>query len=375
MSRAQSRLRLFTPGPLNTTRRVRAALREDWGSRTPEFSELTQHVRQSLLSAAGAGPAFTAVPLQGSGTFAVEAMLATFVPNHARVLVLANGAYGERLADICSAQCIDHAVLRGNPARPLDVGALENALAGALTFSHVAFVHCETSAGVINPADAIVRSVGKQGCRALVDAMSAFGALKLDYAARALSAVAASANKCLHGVPGVGFVVSRKSDLERATARRSLSLDLRAQWKELERSGQWRFTPPTHVLAALKTALDEFHDEGGADARLRRYEALCSLLVGGMERLGFQCIVDEAHRAPMITAFSMPAGSRLNFDTLFRALSDSGLSIYPSKMHGVDGFRVGCMGDLAERDIRDLLSASADVLEASKMPAPAAAEC
>jgi len=359
MSEHRTHLRLFTPGPLNTTARVRNAMRDDWGSRTPEFIDLTARVRAGLLRAAQAGPAFTSVPLQGSGTFAVEAMLATLVPKHSRILVLANGAYGTRLADICSAQGIEHAVLRAGNATPFDIAAVDHALSGRMTFSHIAVVHCETSSGLINPVNEIAALAADHGCRLLVDAMSAFGALPLDYNISALSAVAASANKCLHGVPGIGFVLVRQADLEAATPRRSLSLDLRAQWKELEQSGQWRFTPPTHIVAALQTALEEFEEQGGRAARLAHYNRLHKRLVVGMEQLGFTCIVGSEWRAPMITAFSAPIGEAFHFDSLYEALARQGLSIYPGKVPGTTSFRIGCMGNLDDQDIDDVVNAIA----------------
>ncbi|MGH6913790.1 MAG: 2-aminoethylphosphonate--pyruvate transaminase, partial [Geminicoccales bacterium] len=271
---------LLTPGPLTTSAGVKRAMLRDWGSRDHAFIALNARVRQRLVHLAGAGASHVCVPLQGSGTFIVEAMLGTLVPKNGKLLVLANGAYGQRMATMARYHGRRLGVLETAEDRPNDPEALDRALTEDDAISHVAAVHCETTSGILNPIEEIAEVTARHGRRLLIDAMSAFGALPLDARQTPFEALAASANKCLEGVPGVGFAIVRKDALEAATGNApALSLDLQDQWATMEKNGQWRFTPPTHVLAALDQALAEHDAEGGVEGRGARYHENCQILI------------------------------------------------------------------------------------------------
>ncbi len=349
---------LLTPGPLTTSHSVKAAMLRDWGSRDRDFIALNARVRRQLVELAGGIGSHVAVPLQGSGTFVVEAMLATLVPPAGKLLVLVNGAYGERMAEIARRHRRAVVTLATAEDQPNDPQALDRALTADAAISHVAAVHCETTSGILNPIAALAEVALRHGRRLLVDAMSAFGALPLDAREVAFDALAASANKCLEGVPGLGFAIVRESALAAAAGNAaSLALDLYDQWQAMERTGQWRFTPPTQVLAALDQALAEHAAEGGIAGRGARYRENCRLLVEGMRALGFQTLLPDRLQAPIIVTFKMPADRRFAFETFHERLRARGYVIYPGKLTVAPSFRIGCIGHLGAREIEGALAA------------------
>jgi 2-aminoethylphosphonate-pyruvate transaminase len=357
---------LLTPGPLTTSPRTRRAMDRDWGSRDSDFIALTARVRERLARLCGAVDGYSCVPIQGSGTFAVEAMIASLVPRQGRLLVAVNGAYGRRMAEIARRLGRAVSVVEGAEHTPSEAGALDSALAalaGNGGVSHLAVVHCETTSGVLNPLAALAEVARARRVRLLVDAMSSFGALDIDARALGFEALAASANKCLEGVPGLAFVIAETAALAAAAgASPSLSLDLHDQWRGLEANGQWRFTPPTHVLAALDAALDGLDGEGGVAGRRARYGENCAHLVAGMRRLGFETLVADADQAPIIVAFRTPADRCFDFDRFYRALHRRGFVIYPGKVTAASTFRIGCIGALTAPDIDEAVAAVAEAL-------------
>ncbi len=354
---------LLTPGPLTTSLEVKRAMLRDWGSRDRQFIALNARVRARLVRLAGGGEAFTAVPIQGSGTFAIEATLGTLVPRGGRLLVLVNGAYGERMMKIAKVTGRQAVALTSPEDTTPDLAALDGILAGDPGIGHVAAVHCETTSGILNPIEDIARIVARHGRSLIVDAMSSFGALPLDAQALPCDAVVASSNKCLEGVPGVGFAVVRRGVLERCEGNaHSLSLDLHDQWRAMEANGQWRFTPPTHVLAAFDRALAEHEAEGGNEARLARYEANRNVLVDGMRGLGFQTLLPDQIQAPIIVTFRMPGDPRFDFAAFYDRLSGRGYVIYPGKLTVAPSFRVGCIGHLTPADMAAAVAAVAEVV-------------
>jgi 2-aminoethylphosphonate-pyruvate transaminase len=347
---------LLTPGPLTTSRGVKEAMLRDLGSRDHDFIELNASVRGRLLAVAGDTAGRVCVPVQGSGTFAVEAMLGTFVPAAGRLLVLANGAYGQRMAQIARRQGRDVLVLASREDEPNDVEALDRALAADPAVGHVAVVHCETTSGILNPLEEVARITARHGRRLLIDAMSSFGALSPGRIR--FDALAASANKCLEGVPGLAFVIAREEALAAGEGNApSLALDLFDQWRTMERTGQWRFTPPTHVLAALGQALAEHAAEGGVDGRRARYEENCRILVAGMRELGFEPLLPERLQAPIIVTFGMPADPRFLFEDFYDCLRQKGYVIYPGKLTAAESFRIGCIGRIGAAEMRGALAA------------------
>ena len=355
---------LLTPGPLTTRPETRAAMGRDWGSRDPAFIALTARVRQRLLALANAGEAFTCVPMQGSGTFAVEAQLGTLVPRDGRLLILVNGAYGRRMAEICRRAGRPYGVLEtGETEPPERAAALAGRLAAEPGITDVALVHCETTTGILNPLADLAAAVSEAGRRLHVDAMSSFGGIPVDLARLPLTSLAASANKCLEGAPGVGFVIARIDHLAgSADNAHAVSLDLHGQWAGLEANGQWRFTPPTHVLAALDRALDALDDEGGVAGRFARYWESCRTLVDGMRGLGFETLLDDAVQAPIIVTFRAPADPAWHFQTFYDRLAERGFVIYPGKLAQVESFRVGCIGAFRADTMARFVGAAGAVL-------------
>jgi 2-aminoethylphosphonate-pyruvate transaminase len=354
---------LLTPGPLTTAIETRRAMLRDWGSRDPAFIALTAELRSRLLRVASGEGSHVAVPLQGSGTFIVEAAIATLVGPADKLLVLINGAYGERMVTIARRMGRAVEALRWAEDRVVEPGMVAEALRADPSITHVALVHCETTTGILNPLAEIAAVVAAAGRAFLLDAMSSFGAIGIDLSTVRVTALLASSNKCLEGVPGLGFALVEPSALERAAGNSpSLSFDLHAQWRGFEADGQWRFTPPVQVVAALVEALRGLEAEGGPAGRLRRYQENFDTLWAGMRRLGFALFLDEAVQAPIIATFRMPADGRLEFRRFYDALAAQGFLIYPGKLTQAESFRIGCIGALDRRDFERLLEAVAGTL-------------
>lgn len=355
---------LLTPGPLTTAYSVKEAMLKDWGSWDSDFRKLTARLRTELLAMIGEGAAdFDCVPMQGSGTFVVEAMLGSFLPRDSRTLVLINGAYGARIAESLRYLGRDHIVIDKGDYLPPRGAEVTAALRGDPKITHVVAVHCETSSGILNPVKEISEAVYGEGRKLLIDSMSAFGALPLEVDDIRYEAIVSSANKCIEGVPGFGFVIARKSELEAAHGRsHSLSLDVHAQWASMEKTGQWRFTPPTHAMAAFMEALRLHRGEGGVAGRGARYFRNRDVLVAGMRELGFETLLTEPWLSPIIVTFFNPAHPAFDFGNFYEAMKARGFIIYPGKLTVVDSFRVGCIGQMDEGVMRNVVAAAADAL-------------
>ena len=349
---------LLTPGPLTTAAATKEAMLHDWGSRDNEFIAANAGVRERLVAIAGGGDDYVCVPLQGSGTFIVEAALGTLVPRHGKALVLINGAYGKRMAkilDYTGRAYVTHETPEDVPPEPADVDAI---LAADAAISHVLVVHCETTSGILNPIAGIAEVTAERGRGLVIDTMSAFGAIPLDVRQVPCDALLASSNKCLEGVPGVGFAVMRKAALAACEGNsHSLALDLYDQWTAMEKNKQWRFTPPTHVIIAFARALDLFEAEGGVAGRHARYSNNCRILVEGMRRRGFETLLPDALQAPIIVTFRTPVDPKFHFETFYDSLRRRGFVIYPGKLTVADSFRIGCIGQLGEAEMLGALAA------------------
>ena len=363
---------LFTPGPLTTSLSVKQAMLHDAGSWHGEFNALVASIRERLLALAGLTRAagWEVVLLQGSGTFGVESVFQTCVPPHGKVAVLTNGAYGERMVQMLAQARIDHVVTHTTEDAPLLPVAVEACLADEPTITHVAVVHCETTTGILNPIEAIGRVVKRHDKVFIVDAMSSFGALPIDFTAGGIDFLVSSANKCIEGVPGFSFVFARR-ELLLASERwaRSLSLNLLDQLKGFERNGQFRYTPPTHALLAFDQALRELEAEGGVPARGERYRQNHETLLRGMKRLGFRPLLQPSVQSHIITAFHYPVAG-FDFATFYRKLSERGFLIYPGKLTQVDTFRIGTIGRLFPPDLEQLVLAIERVMQEMNLPRP-----
>jgi len=349
---------LLTPGPLTTSMSVKRSMLHDWGSRDKEFIRINQAVREKLLAIANAQDAHVCVPVQGSGTFAVEATLGTLIGPKEKAVVLVNGAYGKRICKICEYHGREFVALETAENIPSDTQALDKILGDDNTITHVVAVHCETTSGILNPIHEIATITARHQRKLIIDTMSAFGALPLDAQQTPFDALVASSNKCLEGVPGMGFAIIKQDTLEHCKGNSpALSLDLYDQWVAMQGNGQWRFTPPTHVLMAFHQAIVEHEQEGGVSGRGARYQNNCHILVNGMRELGFVTLLPDELQAPIIVTFCMPNDPAFDFQTFYNRLSEQGFVIYPGKLTVADSFRIGCIGRLGEEQMHAALDA------------------
>ena len=355
---------LLTPGPLTTSASVKQAMIHDWGSRDAEFLRINRMVLDRLVELAGGQGSHVTVPVQGSGTFAVEAMITSFVPPSGKLLVLINGAYGQRALRIAEVAGRRTASLATPEDTPPDLARLDSLLMDDSAISHVFAVHCETTSGILNPIAEIAAIVARHGRRLLVDSMSAFGALPIDARQVRYDALAASSNKCLEGVPGLGFVICRREALAECKGNATtLVLDLFDQAEAFARTGQYRFTPPIHVIVALGKAIEEHAAEGGVAGRGRRYRENARVLIDGMRAMGFQTLLADRLQAPIIVTFHMPTDPKFVFQRFYDGLKDRSFVIYPGKFTVADSFRMGCIGRLYAEHMKGALAAVREVLD------------
>jgi 2-aminoethylphosphonate-pyruvate transaminase len=355
---------LLTPGPLTTSKTVKQVMLHDWGSRDATFVKINKAVMDRLPAIVNGGEDFVTVPMQGSGTFAVEAMLTSMVPRNGKVLLLVNGAYGQRAKKICEIAGRGVVVHETPEDTPPDLAAVEALIKADKATTHVFAVQCETTSGILNPIGKIADIAERHGKSLLVDAMSAFGALPLDAKTSKFDAVVASSNKCIEGLPGLGFVICRKAALEQAKGNATtLVLDLHDQWAAFVKTGQYRFTPPIHVIVAFHQALEEFDDEGGVAGRGKRYAENGRILIQGMRDLGFETLLPDHLQAPIIVTFRMPADKNFVFQSFYDKLKDRGYVIYPGKLTVADSFRIGCIGRLYPEHMRGVLAAIREILD------------
>ena len=354
---------LLTPGPLTTALPTRMAMLRDWGSWDSSFNAVTAVVRERVLAIVNAASTHVCVPMQGSGTFSVEAAVNTLVPRTGHVLVLINGAYGTRFAKLAQMMGRRVSVFQTAEDVPTTQADVERLLATDASITHVGLVHCETSTGILNPLREIAEVVARRGKSLIVDAMSSFAAIPIDAQAMPFDALVAASGKCVEGPPGMGFVIVRESALERCAGNStSLSLDLFDQWQYMEKTTQWRYTPPTHVLVAFAAALEAFVTEGGQPARLARYTRNYETLVRGMAELGFRPFLDPRIQAPIIVTFHAPADSRYTFRDFYDRVREKGFVLYPGKLTQVETFRVGCIGAIGPDEMRHAVNAVRDTL-------------
>ena len=353
---------LLTPGPLSTTKTVKAVMLRDWCTWDEDYNRLVQDIRKQLVRLATESEGYTSVLMQGSGTFGVESVISTAVPEKGKLLALANGAYGQRIGRIAARQKIDFVLQDSGELHLPDIDKLVEALETDPAVTHVAVVHCETTTGLLNPIEAIGKIAKSFRKVYIVDAMSSFGGIPMDIDRFGGDFLISSANKCIQGVPGFSFIVARQEELLKTKGRaRSLSLDLYDQWEVMEKdSGKWRFTSPTHVVRAFAQALKELHDEGGVEKRYSRYSENHRILVKGMRDLGFRCLLPDHVQSPIITSFLSPTEKIYEFRGFYDELKHKGFVIYPGKVTSADTFRIATIGDVFPKDMARLLNAVKD---------------
>jgi 2-aminoethylphosphonate-pyruvate transaminase len=354
---------LLTPGPLTTTLRTKLAMLKDWGSWDADFNAITASLRQRLLDVVHGRDTHVLVPLQGSGTFSVEAAVATLVPKTGHVLVPDNGAYCKRAARLTQLMGRKATVLAFAEDAPVSAAAVDERLRSDPSVTHVVLIHCETGTGVENPLADVAAVCERHGKGLIVDAMSSFGALPIDARRVRFDALIAASGKCLEGVPGMGFVFLRKAVLDACAGNsQSLAMDLHDQLVYMEKTGQWRFTPPTHVVAALAEAVTQFVEEGGQPARLARYSDNCKTLIDGMKALGFKTFLRTEVQAPIIVTFHAPGHKAYDFKRFYEAAKQRGFILYPGKLTQIETFRVGCIGAIGRNEMQQAVHAVAETL-------------
>lgn len=348
---------LLTPGPLSTSKSVRAAMLRDWCTWDDDYNQgVVQDVRRRLTALASAQPDnFTAVLMQGSGSFGVEACLGTALPRNGKLLIIANGAYGLRMGKFMEAMGRDYRILHFDETDQPDAASLQAALESDKAITHVAMVHCETTTGILNPIRELAVCAKNYGKTVIVDAMSSFGGIPLDMEEVGIDFLISSANKCIQGVPGFSFVIARRSLLEQCSGNaHSHSLDLYDQWETMNHTGKWRFTSPTHVVRAFQQALFELESEGGVNARYNRYCENQRRLSMGMDSMGFRPLLPQALQSPIITSFLYPSED-FDFSLFYRQMKQKGFVLYPGKISQADTFRIGNIGKVYSDDIDRLL--------------------
>lgn len=351
---------LLTPGPLSTSKTVKAEMLKDWCTWDDEYNEIVQSVRNQLVQLATPQTQnYTAVLMQGSGTFSVESVLGSVLPSDGKLLIISNGAYGQRMAVIAGVLKINFEIYDSTEICTPDPLIVDHLLSNDKSFTHVAMVHCETTTGILNPVNEICEIVNHHSKIMIVDAMSSFGGIPIDIDVLKIDFLISSANKCIQGVPGFGFVIARTAILEKCKGMaRSHSLDLYDQWDVMQRSnGKWRFTSPTHVVKAFAQALKELKEEGGIEMRWKRYISNQQTLVSGMREIGFVTLLPDDIHSPIITSFLSPVHPDYSFTKFYKLLKTKGYVIYPGKVSKHETFRIGNIGEVFLSDIHYLLAA------------------
>lgn len=354
---------LLTPGPLSTSQTVREAMLQDWCTWDKDYNEgVVMAIRRALLETAGLDDRYTTVLLQGSGTYGVEAAITCSVRPQDKLLIAANGAYGERMGKIAAYAGLRYELFKFAETEPVTAEAVSAILDKHPDATHFSVVHSETTTGILNPIERIAPLVKSRGLTLIVDAMSSFGGIPIDAAGLGIDFLVSSANKCIQGVPGFSFVIAGREALEKCKGvARSLSLDLYDQWETMEKgNGKWRFTSPTHVVRAFDQALRELREEGGVTARYGRYRENHAVLVEGMRAAGFRTLLPDQWQSPIITSFLYPDAS-FDFPDFYEKLKKKGFVLYPGKISQADTFRIGTIGDVFPDDFRRLTDIIADM--------------
>lgn len=351
---------LLTPGPLSTSDTVRKAMLQDWCTWDKDYNEgIVTPIRKGLLAIAGLDEnEYTDVLLQGSGSYCVEATIGATVKSSDKLLILANGAYGERMAQIADYYHLNYVLVSLHETEPITGEVARRTLEKHPDITHLSMVHSETTTGLLNPIEQVAEVIRGRNITFIVDAMSSFGGIPIDMKKLNIDFLVSSANKCIQGVPGFGFIIAKREKLIACKGvARSLSLDIYAQWETMEKGGgKWRFTSPTHVVHAFYQAMKELNEEGGVIARYERYKKNHRTLVDGMRTLGYTTLLPDASQGPIITSFLFPTVD-FNFATFYGLLKQRGFVIYPGKISDAETFRIGNIGDVFPEDIEGLLEA------------------
>ena len=348
---------LLTPGPLNCSPTIKKSMMMDYGSRDKKFTDIIHNIRTKLLDIGNIDRSkYTVVLIPGSGTYGVESVITSSVPTNGKIAILSNGAYGIRMTQIAKINKIDflHVELKNNEQVTVDV--VRNTLNSNNNLTHIALIHHETTTGILNPVNEIAEEIRKynktnnKNVKFIVDAMSSYGGIEVDFSNETIDFLVSSSNKCIESVPGFSYVIAKKTALmETNGIERSLSLSLYSQWKNMETTQQFRFTPPTHSLVAFNSALEMLIAEGGIKERNNRYTKYNTQIRNRMSAMGFAPYLKENYGC-VITTFYYPTQD-FDFEKFYRLLSDNGVVIYPGKLSDEKVFRIGNIGDISQREL------------------------
>ncbi len=356
---------LLTPGPLTTSDDVKAAMHFDKSPNSPAMVAMVREMRDYLLELAHATETHECVPLQGSATYGIEAACHTLIDKAtARVLVIVNGFYGMRLAEVMEPIGLNVVRMECPIVPPVSGEEVAAKLDEMPDITHVVLCHCDTGTGILNPLEGIAAACKARGVKLMVDAIASFGGFEIDAAALDLEALFISPNKCLEGVPGMAFVIAKRESLIAGKGRSpSYVLDLHSQWAWMEEKGWFRTTPPTHVLLALGKAVELHKAEGGIAPRQARYRSNWRRLVDGLRQHGFRTFLPDEHASPIIATFHDPDDPNYSFEAFYAAMEKRGFIIFPGRLTSAHTFRIGTMGDLRESDISLIIEAVLDSME------------
>jgi 2-aminoethylphosphonate aminotransferase len=365
---------LLTPGPATTSERVKQAqIVPDICPREPEFGALQDGIRKRLVQVVHGEETHSAVLFAGSGTAAVEACLSSVVPNHGKILVLINGAYGKRMLDMCRIHFHVHqiAVYETDYDALPDPAEVERILSEDASITHIALVHHETTTGILNPLEDITAIAHRHSVKVIADAMSSYAGIPIDLRLTPCDFLISSSNKCIQGMAGISFVICRNNLLTPPEdyRPRSLYLDLYGQHAGFDSTLQMRFTPPVQVLYALDSALDEFFEET-QQGRYRRYCRCWDVLIEGMTELGFSMAIPYLPQSKLLTTFLEPNHPGYSFEAMHDSLLAEGFTIYPGKVGNIASFRLANIGQINAEDIQGFLSALKRYLTANGIVLP-----
>ncbi len=360
--------KLLTPGPLTTTETVKKEMMFDHCTWDDDYKKITLSIREKLLKLAHVSePEYTVVLMQGSGTFGVESVLTSVIGNDEKLLICANGAYGERMGDIAEHAGLNYTIYNEHYENVPSAEKVAAILKEDPEITHVSMVHSETTSGILNDIASMAKVVKEAGKTFIVDAMSSFGGVDIPVGELGIDFIISSANKCIQGVPGFSFIICNREKLIASKGKaRSLSLDLYDQWKTMDKDGKWRFTSPTHVVLAFAQALKEMEEEGGIPARSKRYADNNKLLIQRMAEMGIRPYIDSAHQGPIITTFFYPENHHFSFQEMYQYIKDRGYAIYPGKVTDADTFRIGNIGEIYKEDIEKVCDIIKEFLEQNK---------
>ncbi len=360
--------KLLTPGPLTTTKTVKEQMLTDHCTWDEDYKKITRSICERLLKFAHVSePEYTAVLMQGSGTFGVESVLTSVIGENDTLLIAANGAYGKRMADIAAHAGLNYILYLEDYSKRPSAEKIAQYIKENPQITHVSMVHSETTSGMLNDINSVAKVVKAAGKTFIVDAMSSFGGVDIEVGRLGIDFIISSANKCIQGVPGFSFIICKSEKLKTSKGKaRSLSLDLYDQWETMHKDGKWRFTSPTHVVLAFDKALDEMEQEGGIAARSLRYRENNALLISRMKEMGFTTYIDEELQGPIITTFFYPDNVSYDFAEMYNYIKDRGYAIYPGKVTDAETFRIGNIGEIYKEDIEKLCSIIAEYIDGKR---------